>query len=1305
MPNSEKPVAANTASDSGNELSFTGERVIPGKVDADLFNEHFARYVYAREFCRGEEVLDTGCGVGYGSAYLAEVATHVVGIDNDSPAIRFARSHYALVNTAYLVGDCQNLPLQSQAFGVVTSFELIEHLPDAKTYLEEVLRVLKQGGTFVVSTPNRPVYHEHLGDISNPFHVREWDLEEFLAILKARFRFVEPLGEQHLSAVAILGPKSIPLTRAAIEKRAKLESADYFVCVCSDRKQSVTEMVYVPATGNILLERERHIRSLISQLHDRETYLARLQPEFEEKAAWANQLNAELAEAQSKAQGLQAKTQDLQAKAQGLQAKAQDLQAKVQDLQAKVQDLKAKVQDLQAKNEELSALWAKATRWKRAFVFSIFAPLDWSVGGVIIAVESLGRVLRRFSARKAPLPGPQDSTRCSIVVVTWEGKDLLAASLPPLLDAIRFQGGEHEIIVVDNGSTDGTEEYLRDHFPEVRVIRNQHNEYFGGGNNLGVQEAKNDVVVLLNNDMIVHKDFLAPLLDGFRSPEVFAVGSQVFLADSNKPREETGKTRASFNGYDLDWKHDPISPRDEQELYVPVFWGHGGAVALDRQKFRWLGGFDRLYDPFYVEDADLSYQAWKVGWQCLLAIRSKVIHKHRSSTKRFGDQFITQIVRRNHELFIWKNFGDLPNLFKHFLRGYRQRIRRAGIPGIGIRLELRAFLGALKRLPRVISRRLRLARWIVRSDQEIFRLTTPPGLASSSEVDFSRPSSQEQLGHGWHPIEGSGECSQCWMAQEASLWLCAPSATADLQLQGYMPPMSAYGAASISLTVCCGAERTRFDLVGGTFEYRWKVRNLQIGKPTYIHLAVSNTVAPNQGERRTLGVMFKRIALADLNGQLSKTDEEDEKRRAGSVASSACDSVILPDTRKRLLFLCAYVPGVGLHGGGNTMFHLIRKLSDRYRITAVCLMEKEAEQIFVPRLAPFCERLEVMWRRQTLYAHNPLSLRPPEIVYEFYHRRMQEVVDECLKSRSYDVIDCEYLQTAHFVQDYPEIPAVVSHHEVYSLSYRNHYQSVPRFSARRVIGFTNWMRMLNYEEKMFRRFYAVMVVTDTERDYLHHYMPQVRVYAHPTGVDCDFFLPSHEGPERGSVVFLGNFNHAPNVSGILWFLERVWPLVLANCPYARLCVVGGNPPPSLQSWNGREGVQVTGWVEDVRPFLQRSVVFVAPMFEGVGLRGKILEAWASKKPVVGTSLAFLGLNQARDWAGFVADDAESFAARVCDLLANEAIAEQMGTCGRELVVSSFSWDAFANLYHRAYRESMEARYGLNEVMNAQVAGA
>jgi GT2 family glycosyltransferase/glycosyltransferase involved in cell wall biosynthesis/SAM-dependent methyltransferase len=1123
MHDSENPVPAGANTDPENDLSFTGERVIPGKVEADLFNEHFVRYVYAREFCGGQKVLDTGCGVGYGSAHVAEVASCVVGLDNDARAVGYARSHYSRSNVRYLVGDSQALPFQSQAFDVVTSFELIEHLPDAGRYLEEIRRVLKQSGTLVVSTPNRPVYHEHLGDTTNPFHIREWDLEEFLALLKTYFKVVEPLGEQHLSAVGILGPASNPSVPVTIEQRSALASADYFVCVCSDRALKVGEMVYVPASANVLSERERHIRSLTRQLNDRETYLARLQPEFEEKAAWANKLNAELAESQRL----------------------------VHQFRLRAQELESRARELQSKADELGVLWSRATRWKRALIFSVLAPMDWIIGSVIIAAELFGRVLRKMSSRKAPLVAPQNSAQCSIVIVTWEGKELLAESLPALLEAVRFHGGEHEIVVVDNGSTDGTEEYLQNYFPEVRVIRNQQNEYFGGGNNLGVQAAKNDVVVLLNNDMIVHKDFLGPLLEGFQTPDVFAIASQVFLADPHKPREETGKTRATFNGCDLDWRHDPISRRDEEQDYVPVLWGHGGAVAVDRQKFLWLGGFDRLYDPFYVEDADLSYQAWKVGWRSLLGVRSKVIHKHRSSTSRFGSQFITQIVRRNHELFIWKNFGDVPKLLKHFVRAFRRRIRQAGVPGIGIRLELRALLGAAERLPGVLSRRLRLARSIVCTDQEILDITNPPNVPSSDGVYFSRSDSEERPDHSDN--------------------------------------------------------------------------------------------APGQ---------------------------------------------------RRILMVCAYMPCLGVHSGGSTMFNLIRTLSKRYRLTVLSFYEKESEHEFVPMLSRYCERLELVYRGQSLDAPNPFGLKPPEVVYEFYNKRMQRLVAQHLQTGLFDVLQCEFLQTGHFAYVDPNVPAVLTNHELLSLSYLNSLKNIPWTSPlRKTKAMIAWMKMLNYEEKLSRRFAAVVVLTRPEREFLSRYAPTIKVYDHATGVDCIFFSPKEEPSEKGSVVFVGNFRHSPNVGGMMWFLQNVWPAIRASYPGAGLHIVGGNPPVSIQEAHGRDGITVTGWVEDVRPYLQRASVFVAPVFEGVGLRGKVLEAWAMKKAVVGTHLSFEALN-ARDGENcFVADDAELFARRVCSLLENPELAIRMGEAARQLVVDAFSWDAFGEVYDKIYSEILEPREG------------
>jgi GT2 family glycosyltransferase/glycosyltransferase involved in cell wall biosynthesis len=1027
-------------------------------------------------------------------------------------------------------------------------------------------------------------------------------------------------------------------------------------------------MVFVPASSNVLLERERHIRSLSKQLNERESYLAHLQPEFDTMAAWATKLDAELAESRAAYARLQAESS------------------------ARIQQLHSQLLQSQSKAEQLGILWSKATRWKRATIFAALAPAEWAIGLLLLLAEFVCRAWRALAAHKAPSTKVSDCARCSVVIVSWEGKDLLAESLPPLLRALQVHGGNHEVIVLDNGSTDGTEAYVRAQFPGVRVVRSERNEYFGGGNNLAVREAKNDIVILLNNDMIVQEDFLAPLLQAFSDGDVFAVASQVFLADPLKPREETGKTRARFNGCDLDWRHEPITDADEQREYGPVFWGHGGAVAIDRYKFQLLGGFDRMYDPFYVEDADISYQAWKLGWRCLLAVKSKVIHKHRASTSRFGSEFITQVVRRNHELFIWKNFSDVGKLAQHFWRLPRQQMRISGVPGIGIRIELRSFLGAVQRVGWVLKSKLQRARWIVRSDADVFRLTDPHAEnISSSEVDFSASDSSRQLGPGWYSRETVAERSYRWMGKEAIVYLRAPAESCELSLEGYVPSLTHYQAAGITLRVSCHGETLEFPLTEGSFERKYKFSDLKTGEAIQVELAVDKVILPQGSDRRILGLIWKRIALD--TEMRSVGDREGRSRRVGSgsneitlTENGTSDKLAITECRK-ILMVCAYLPCLGVHSGGNTMFNLIRTLSRRHRLTVLSFYEKESErERFVPLLTPYCEHLEVLYRGQSFENRNLLGLKPREIVYEFYHKRMERLVREYLLAASFDLLQCEFLQTGHFAHVDPAIPAVLTNHETLSLSYRNRFRSLAWGSREKLAAMVSWMRMLNYEEKLLHRFSAVVVLTRPEREFLTRYVPDVRVYDHPTGVDSDFFSPVVESPEPGTVVFVGNFRHAPNVGGVMWFLEKVWPKVRAAYPNPRFYIVGGNPPPNLADAHGRDGVIVTGWVEDVRPYVRGASVFVAPVFEGVGLRGKVLEAWSMEKPVVGTGLAFEALQASDGNTCFVADNSETFAARVCQLLQDGDLAARMGQQARDLVLSTFSWDAFGEVYDKIYRD-------------------
>lgn len=223
---------------------------------------------------------------------------------------------------------------------------------------------------------------------------------------------------------------------------------------------------------------------------------------------------------------------------------------------------------------------------------------------------------------------------------------------------------------MDNGSADGSADYVREHFPQVTLVALKENLGFGGGSNAGFRAAKNDIVVLLNSDMRVAPDFLQPLLDGFSDEKVFAVSCQIFFSDPEKLREETGLTQ-------FWWENGRLRVRHRIDSAIngpyPCAYGGGGSCAFDRNKFLELGAFDHLLAPFYLEDTDLGYMAWKRGWKVLYEPRSAVYHEHRGTIgKKFTPAYIQGVLKKNYLLFSWKNIHEWRRLVPHFFFSYAE---------------------------------------------------------------------------------------------------------------------------------------------------------------------------------------------------------------------------------------------------------------------------------------------------------------------------------------------------------------------------------------------------------------------------------------------------------------------------------------------------------------------------------------------------------------------------------------------------------------------------------------------------------
>lgn len=179
-------------------MKFTGERCILHKSGDLLEKKHLVRYEFALQYVRGKNVLDIGCGSGYGADVIASKASAVTGIDIDEEAIDYAIKHYKKKNIEFFVGNAINLNfLKDQEFDVIVSFEVIEHIPDYFQYLNEVRRLLKDDGIFIISTPNKKYHSPDSEKPLNPFHIIEFQLDDLKELLKKYFANVKLYGQYH----------------------------------------------------------------------------------------------------------------------------------------------------------------------------------------------------------------------------------------------------------------------------------------------------------------------------------------------------------------------------------------------------------------------------------------------------------------------------------------------------------------------------------------------------------------------------------------------------------------------------------------------------------------------------------------------------------------------------------------------------------------------------------------------------------------------------------------------------------------------------------------------------------------------------------------------------------------------------------------------------------------------------------------------------------------------------------------------------------------------------------------------------
>jgi sugar transferase (PEP-CTERM/EpsH1 system associated) len=367
------------------------------------------------------------------------------------------------------------------------------------------------------------------------------------------------------------------------------------------------------------------------------------------------------------------------------------------------------------------------------------------------------------------------------------------------------------------------------------------------------------------------------------------------------------------------------------------------------------------------------------------------------------------------------------------------------------------------------------------------------------------------------------------------------------------------------------------------------------------------------------------------------------------------------------------------------MFQAIRHVSRRHSVTLVAAADEPLRPGDVEEVAQYCKRVEVVPISRARSVANvalygAISKQPLQTLY-YRSARMRERVRQVLAESQFDVVHASLIRILPYLWDIPT-PVVIDLVDSFARGLDIRAQTVSpllrpayRLEAERV---------RRYEQAACQRFAQLYVTAEPDRKAIG----AANVSVMRACVDLEEYTFRREGRSDDLVVMTGNMGYQPNVDAVAWFAHEVWPLVRAQRPAATFRIVGTRPPQATLDLDGRDGITVVGWVENVSTELHAAGVAVCPVRVGSGLQIKVLEAMATGTPIVATSFGNAGIGAAPDREIAVADEPAAFASELLALLADPAARDRQAAAAHDFVEREFSWNAGADKIERLYEASV-----------------
>jgi sugar transferase (PEP-CTERM/EpsH1 system associated) len=398
----------------------------------------------------------------------------------------------------------------------------------------------------------------------------------------------------------------------------------------------------------------------------------------------------------------------------------------------------------------------------------------------------------------------------------------------------------------------------------------------------------------------------------------------------------------------------------------------------------------------------------------------------------------------------------------------------------------------------------------------------------------------------------------------------------------------------------------------------------------------------------------------------------------------------------KLLFLSPYLPYPPQTGGPRRLHGLLNELSRRHDVSLLAFTAPDEDTDSALRaIGEYCtevvtvendrvDRALALDHKRKRAIQSRSLLHPHSYERLIYHQpRFQQALDVMADKGDFDVITTESVLMTGYRLSRTARHVLDEHNIEYDILRRTTVAERP--SVRKLYSWANYMKLRREERAAWQQFDGITLTSTRDEQMVHRDAPGKRTAVIPNGVDTEFFRPSAVPIEPGTILFFGAINYYPNTEGLLFFLDEVFPLVKRQQPSARLLIVGQQPPPAIAS-RAADDVIVTGLVDDVRPYIERAAVVIAPLRIGGGTRLKIVEAMAMGKPIVATHLGAEGLEVKDGKDILLADTAENFAGQVARVLSDAALARRLGEAARHSAESKYTWRAAVNRLESFYQE-------------------